>query len=745
MDNSAARSDPASRLAQDMQARLSNSLRLIWRGKGLVLACLIVGLVPTILFLTQATPRYAAEVKLIIEGPEASDIAPSNQGPMMRQRPTEATVLTEAEVLGSNLLVRRIIDRLGLASDPEFNRSLRTPTALQAFLGAINPLQWLPLPKSANEELSPQGKDEILKARIARQFSTNLKISSQRRSYVISATFVSENREKAARIANSLADLYVNDRLEANFEDARRVSAWLGERLETLKSDVAVAEEAAERYRSANRLSRKSDRVGERHGTLSDQQLSDISTRLMMARAELAQKQARLDQVNRLTRTQGTVETSVDVLQSQLIQRLREQEAVCQRELSDVMKIYGDRHPRVVGLQAEVAEIHNKINGEIQKVAASVANEVQAAAAGVQTMSSELEALRSQTNAAGGAEIRLRELERQADVSRSLYESFLSRFKRDVDQDQVQRANARIISPATVPTAPSWPPRGQILMAAILLSLGFGVGLVLVLDHVDRTIRSADEAETHTGLKVLAFVPLHHGKTADMATELAERPRSALADAVRGLRVTLDLAENGTPPQLIMVTSSMPKEGKSFVSMCLASAMAKVEKRVLLIDGDLHRPRLHSALNRSAEIGLAQVLAGTSALDDVIHHDVAENLDFLPAGHLNQVADLVHEPLVEPLLAILRGRYDRIILDVPPVLAVSDPRVFGRYADRIVYLIKWKSTPRDAVRSGLRLLAEANVTVDGIVLSQVDQKKYSRYAYGDYGSYYGRYKEYYAE
>ena len=718
----------------------------------MLVGCVLLGLVPTTLILTQLSPRYSAEVKLVIEGPEASDLFQSGQNMITRQRPTEATVLTEAAILGSDLLLQRVIDHLDLGNDPEFNLSLRHATALETFFGALNPIGWLAQltsPTISDDRLSPQAKSDVQKARIAKKVRSRLRIFPERRSYVISVFFTSENREKAALIANTLAKFYVNERLEASFDDAKRINTWLGERLASLKQDVTITEEAAERFRAANNLRRKGDSTGGGRGvTVSDQQLSEVSSRLMMAHAELAQKQARLDQLHRLLRTEGNVETSSDVLQSQLIQRLREQETTLHRELSDLQKTYGERHPRIIGYQAEAKELHQRINNEIEKVATSVANEVQVAQVGVQTLTSDLEALRHQTNQAGGAEVKLRELERQTDVSRSLYESFLARFKRDVDQEQVQRANARIVSPATAPPIPSWPPRVQTLSAALLLSFGFGIVLLHVLDHFDRAIRSADEAETVTGRPIMAVVPIYRGNTADMPTELQNRPRSALADAIRGLRVTLDLSdgeERCAPPQLIMVTSSMPKEGKTFVAMCLAAAMAKVESRVLLIDGDLYRPRLHTALNRSGEIGLAQVLAGTASLDEVIQRNVVDNLDLLPAGQLKTVADLMREPLMDPLLAALRQRYDRIILDAPPVLAVSDPRILARFADQLLYLIRWKSTPRDAVYNGIKLLNEANIAVDGIILSQVDQTKYSRYAYGDYGSYYGRYKEYYSE
>ncbi|CAA7615415.1 Protein-tyrosine kinase [Candidatus Terasakiella magnetica] len=733
---------PAIGGGDDFRVQLRQRLRILWRSKALVIGCVLLGLVPTVLYLIQATPLYTAEVKLMVEGPEASEMLMLDRTMPVRQSPSEALVTTEADILQSNMLLRRLIDRLHLAGDPEFNRRLREPKPLELVLTWINPVAWLAeFTPGDKAGLSAESLADMERARVATVLRNQLKVQSQRRSFVISAQFSSEGREKARLIANTLAELYLDDRLEASFENSRRITAWLGERLENLRRDVATAEAAAEQYRSLYNLRRK----GDRQATVTDQQMSELNSRLIIARTELAQKQAKLDQARSLIRTHGTVETAADVLQSQLIQKLREQETTLLRAISEAAKNYGDRHPKIVGYQADLVQLRSKIGDEVRKYADSIANEVEVAATGVNTLQRALDGLRGQTNLAGEAEVKLRELERQAEVSRALYESFLSRFKRDSDQERVQRANARVISPASIPTSASSPHKFAALVTAFLISLTLGIALVFILDRLDNAVRSADEAEELTGLSTLAVIPIHHGASDNLIQDLADRPRSALADSIRSLRVTLNLGDAAAPVRTIMVTSSMPKEGKTFVAQSLAAALARVEKRVLLIDGDLHRPRLQAALRVEGDLGLAQVLAGLARFEDAVVREIAPGLDFLSAGNFKGVADLVNIPSIEVLLAGLTPLYDRIVIDLPPVLALADPRIFTGFADRVVYVVKWNSTPRDAIRSGLKLLQEADVAVHGLVLSQVDQRKYARYAYGDYGNYYGRYKEYYGE
>lgn len=716
--------------------------RVFWRGKYMVLACVLCVLVPAGLFLQQAVPRYTAEARVLIEAPETNDVLTDRS--VNRQRLTDTVVQTEADLIASSMLARRAVDKLHLDEDPEFNAKLREPKPLDVLLANLNPLSWFAAllePKAEEPKaMTPGARAEIEKARLVRAFSSRLIVRPQRRSYIIAVQFTSENREKAALIANTVAELYVVDRLEASFEEARRVSGWLGERLDSLQRDVAAAETAVEEYRAAHGLRRKN----ERQATVGDQQLSELNSRLVLARADLAQKQARLDQVRTLMRSRGNLETSSDVLQSPLIQRLREQETLKSREMSDALKTYGDRHPRMMGFRADLADLRGKIGAEIEKVAGSIANDVEVAAAGVRSMERQLETLRRQSDVAGEAEVRLQELERQAAANRGLYEAFLTRFKREAEQERMQRANARIVAPAEIPVAPSYPSTRNILGLAALIALMSGMGAVFVLDRLDNAIRSADEAEELTGLPTLAMIPLQRRGSDRPSEEILQRPRSALADGVRSLRTALDLGE-GRDPRVVLATSSIPKEGKTFVSLCLALMFSKVDSRVLLIDGDVHRPRLHSAIGVDGSRGLAQVLTGEAPFEEVVQRSVAGTLDFLPAGRSADLAELIKGPKVESLIADLSKVYDRIVIDSPPVLAVSDARVLARLADRVIYLVKWNSTPRDAVHNGIKLLRGAGVLVSGLVLSQVNQRKHARYGYGDYGHYYGRYRDYYAD
>lgn len=727
----------------EFRQRLRWAVRALWRGKHLVLACLLLVLVPTFLFLQQTTPLYTAQTDLLIEAAGARDsLNASEDRGFLQVWMTDQQIQTEADLIGSAVLARRVIDKLHLKDDADFTGKRRQPKPLDVVLDWINPMKWLPTPSRTGAAMVPPHiRDQMETAALTNAFLGGVSVRAQRRSFIVSVRYTSENAEKAALFANTLAEQYVVDRLEASFDEARRVSDWLGDRLEGLRQDVVTAETAAEDYRGAHNLRRK----GEQNATLTDQQMSELNSRLVIARAELAQKQARLDQVRGLLNSRSGVDTTSDVLQSPLIQRLREQESIRQREMSDALKTYGDRHPRILGYRADLGELRDKIAREIEKIGTSIANDVEIANAGVRSLERELEKTRRSANVAGEAEIRLRELERQAEAARTVYSAFLTRFKREAETGHVQRANARVISPAEIPTIPSYPSKRSIMGMAFLVALGMGVSLVFLLDRIDNAVRSSDEAELLTGVPTMAMIPLQKSRTERPIDELLLHPRSILADAVRSLRTALDFSRDDREQKVILVTSSVPKEGKTFMSLCLAVAFAKAGHRVLLIDCDLHRPSLHRIIGTDGDQGLAQILAGKTDLAQVVQHRESEGLDFLPAGAAPNLAELVKGEPMAALIAEYSRHYDRIIIDSPPVLAITDTRVLSQLVDRVLFLIQWNHTPRDAVRNAIKLLHSVGVAPYGVALSQVNQRKHMRYGYGDYGYYYGRYREYYGE
>lgn len=727
--------------SDDFRRRFRWATHVAKRGKWIILGCALLVCGPTVLYLNKAERLYTATVEVLIEAPDIGDsLLERSYG---KSRLTEAVIQTEAEILVSSGLIEKVVDQLQLDKDPEFNGRLRPPTLLNTVMAYINPLPLLTGQKAAVQELSPEGLARMERTRIQSALQSRLTVRSQRRSFVISVQATANNGEKAARIANTLADLYVVERLETSLEETKRANEWLAQRLEGLQRDVVAAEQAAENFRNRHELARRG--TGQGGLTVTDQQLVELNSQLVQARSELAQKQARYNQLRSLMRSQGSVETAYDVLQSSLIQRLREQEAVKQRELSESMKTYGDRHPRIIGQRADLQELREKIRQEVDKITAALASEVEASRAGVLSMEQQIDSLQRSTSVEGGFTVELRELERQAEANRSLYEAFLSRYKRDAEQESIQRANARILSQAAIPTQPSSPRRVRIFFGALLAALVGGIGLVFLLDRLNNRIRSGEEAEQFTGLPLLAVIPRWKPKNAGkdlrraLSVAILDHPRSPLANAFRSLRIVLQASATaaGRRERITLVTSSVPLEGKSFVTRNLAMVVAATGSRVLVIDGDLMRPTQHMSLGVEPQQGLTQALLDPS-IDprSLLLHDDRAKMDILPAGPVSLESGnaLANERLVD-ILEILAPYYDRIFIDAPPSLAATDVQILTHVADQTVFVVRWNHTTRDAISVALSYLTKAGAPVSGVVLSQTSIRDKRQDAYGAYGNY----------
>lgn len=717
------------------QDQLKWALRLLWREKLIIAGIVLIFLALTLAYLSKATRLYTASASVVIDAIEASDTLIERES--ARYRLTEANVVTESEIIASTTLARRVIDRLGLENDPEFNLALRgEPTLAAQIFQTVHPRTWFPGWGGGESALEndPQLRQDIRNTRIVRRFMSRLSVKPLRRSFVVTIQYVSEDREKAALIANTIAELYVLERLEASLEQSRLTSAWLGERLQQLRMEVLAAEQAVVTYRAEQGLTR----TGERGLTLSDQQLTELNSRLILARTDLAQKRARLAQAQALQRGRG-VETATDVLQSPLIQRLREQQVSLERELSEALKTYGDRHPRIVAIRADLEEFAIRLRGEVDKIAVSLENEVLVAQAGVRTLEAELGGTRQVTDDSRQAEVRVRELERNAEASRLLYEAYLARYKRDAEQDRIQRSNARIVSPAVVPMVASSPASARILLLMLVLGLVVGTALIFLLDMLDGKIRSAEEAEHITHLPTFAMIPRVSGRNPQDA--LLSDPRSRFADGLRSLRNALLVGGTRESRKVIVVTSSVPEEGKSVLSLSLARLLAQSGEKVLLIDADLHRPR-QQAMSGSGDVdGLIEVLRGERSPEQVIVTDPRTGLAMMTAGDVRKLGE--HALNVPELVAQLRDSYDRILVDAPPVLAIADTRFLAKSADAVLYLMRWGSISRESVRNGIKILRDSGAPLIGSVITMVNTRRHLRYGYADYGAQYERYRAYY--
>jgi capsular exopolysaccharide synthesis family protein len=583
--------------------------------------------------------------------------------------------------------------------------------------------------------------DKIRAAIVVDAFLDSLSVSAVQRSWVIEISVDSTVPGKSENIANTVADLYIVEQLEAKYEATKVATAWLSARLSNLRGQLEVSERAVERYRNQAGMVEGRNSV-----TVAMQQLSEINTQLVLARSRSAEAVARLQQVERLLAKHRDVSSVGRVLSSALIQRLLEQESDLIRRRAEMSTEFGPKHPRMINVHAEIRDLRRKIGTEIDKVVLSLKNEVEVAKARESSLADTLSGIEDRMGVLNQRQVQLRALERDSEANRALYGTFLARFKEMSGQNDLQTPDARIISRASIPIVQSAPRVKLIVGLVFVFSVIIGISLVFVVEQLDTGYRSMEQIEQLTEVAALGLVPMVKTKKGDSVARLIlDQPISSYAESIRNLFVGLMLSNVDRPPKIVLVTSSMPDEGKSSITLSLARTVALSGRKVVVVDCDLRRPSLHVALDLPRTPGLVELLAKRATLDEAVQKDEASGADLITAGEqVSNTIDLVSSEQLKRLLANLGQTYDLVILDSPPILAVTDARVLASAADKTIFVVRWEKTKREAVALGLRQVEMSGGSIAGVVLSKVDVRKHAGYSFADSGYYYGKNMKYYS-
>jgi capsular exopolysaccharide synthesis family protein len=751
---------------------LHDVVRILRRRKRTICVTVLLLTLLAIALAAALPKRYTAAVEILIEPPEkkvvetsgvVEEVAPQDQG----------MIDTEVKFLTSRSFVHQAAERMALANDPEFNPSATIagtsetteqvaeqeprgwldrwlPRPLRGFAerGVAWLNRWLPLPRfvvRAKEVEPPSANPQDTQAaqeRVVDILLKNIAVEQAENAYVIRISATSRSPDKAAEIANTMADLYVFDLLKGKQTKSARVVDWLKGRLEELRKQLIEADQAVATYKKENHLIDSGGR------TPSLSQLNQLTTQMALAQAERAEAEARLAQLRGLM--SGGISGVAGVLTSPLLASLRAEEATLARRRAELAGVYGERHPQMLNLQAEFQELRQRMEGEAQRIMQDLTNELTVARAREGQLRDRIEDLSLQVSAQDEAGVELKELERNAEATRTLYTAFLSRLKEIEEQHEIIEAGARVISTASPPREPSFPRPKMAVGAGFAGSLMLAAIVAFVVESLDRGMRDSERIERMFGLRTLAFEPKLEKRRKDQPVhhQLLRQPRSAFSGAIRSVQMDLMLSHLDQQLRVVIVTSSLPGEGKTTLALSLAAAAATAGYRAAMLDLDLHCPGLRKAMHQPLEApGVIDYLAGEDDIDAITYIDPK-----LPKLHAITVGRSPHDPTqaaASPRLANLvremRKRYDFIVLDAPPVLAVKDVQILTRLADATLFVIKWQATKEDAVRAALRMLGHQQATIAGAVLTQVDLKRHAKGLYGDSVQYIQKYNSYYSD
>jgi len=720
---------------------LAALLKTLWRRRMLIAVCVGLAVLATWFTISGITPIYTATSQVMIESRRSRVI--DTKDALTQMPPQMITVLSEVEVIRARNIAQRVAQSQNLFADPEFNAALRPPEnnrltdSVFALLGEI---QETLFGAAQGTALSPEAREQRQRNAVVGAVNGRVDVSPVPQSMVIRISFQSPDPEKAARIANAFAETYVTEQLEAKFEAIRRASGWLTGRLEDLRSQVIDSERAVAAYRQSNNL------IESRGQTLSQQKISELNSQLVLAQAKRAEQEARVARIETLVKGGRSVEAIDDLADSPLLLRLKEQEAQLSREASELGARYGERHPQMAKVRAELVDARRRIQTEAERQLQAMRSELAIQRERIGGLTAQIKSSEGAILEQSRAEIRLRELEREAQANRVLYEAMLSRFKETGDQEPIQQPDARIIAHAQPPQAPSHPRRNLLLVGAVLVGLLVGGTLVLVLEQLDNRFRSREQVETTLGLPLIGTIPQVWSldPREKVETYLLDKPASAFAEAFRILWFSLKHQDPEHDVKVVMVTSSIPEEGKSLSALCLARTAMQMGIKTVLVDADMRRPSVARMVGMPADQAIVDVLAGKISLEQAISRDPVTGLDLILGRPADRAGlNLVALDMVSATVEKLREMYDLVIIDSPPVLPLADVQALSKLADRTIFCVRWDRTPRTAVSNAIRMLQDVRAQIAGVVLTRVNVRKHARYGYGDVGYYYGRYRNYY--
>ena len=692
-------------------------------------------------FLATTTKLYTAGVAIMIDSRQKQVL---NVQSVLGALPVDASVIdSEVQILLSRTLATRVVEDMRLYNDPEFNPYLRSPGlvgGVRQLLPGVDPKNRLPNPaRAAALDGREATVDNILKKIDAKRVGVT---------YVLDLVFTSKDPKKSQRIANRYAELYLVEQLEAKFEATRRANTWLSGRLSELRQEVLDKESAVESFRAQAGL------LSSAGATITEQQIGDISGQMIIARGDLAEREARLAAARSQVASGIGADSAGDVLKSEVIRELRTQQAMVLRKKAEYQSMYGPLNPKMLQVNREADDINRQIKEETQRIIGSLQSEVNVSRQRLGAIQGSLGSTQSTLSRNNKELPRLRELEREAQASRTLYESFLTRFKETGEQSGIEQPDAQIVSRATLPAAPSFPQVPLIMIMAIAMSQILAAAAVFIAEAFDTRVSGVDEAERKIGLPVLASIPDIDSFTVKKAEALAtspqdylvERPLSSFAEAFRNLRTSLLYFDVDRPVRVAALCSALPGEGKTTSSLCLARMMALSGSRVVIIDCDLRRRSLSRMAADGTSVGLLEVLSGQAPLEAALCKDTLTDAMVLPvAASAFTPKDVFGSEAMHNLIEELKRRFDVVLFDTAPILPIAEARVVATLADAVVVLTAWRRTSHSATRAAVDALESVGAQVAGIAMTRVDLRAKEQHDESDPSHYYKSYRSYYVD
>jgi polysaccharide biosynthesis transport protein len=719
---------------------LREYLRVLIKRKWLVFSCLAIIFGVVALATMRSTRIYDGGGSIAINktDPAILNLKESgNGGASDYYDPTDLD--TEVRILKSDLLALQVIKQLNLDKHPEFGGTEEAPSdSLGLTTDALQP-------------------DSEKTTALLAGFKGNLRVSLVPNTRIIEIHYRSADKNLAANVVNTLINTYIEQNFKTRFESTMQASDWLSKQLVDLEMKVQTSQEKLVQYQKQHEILGIDEKQN-----ITTSKLDELNKELTAAESDRMEKESvyRLVQSGDSdTAAAAATSAGAGASSSGLMEKMREQQADLKIQVAQLSTQFGTSYPKVVQLNTQLKEVDAQLQTEMTKVVSRVRSGYLAALQHETMLRQALDNQKQEANKLNESAIEYSLLKRDVESYRTLYEGLMEKLKEAGVTAGLRSNNIRSVDRARVPTYPSEPNVPRNLTFALALGLSTGIGLAFLLEGIDNTVRTPEQAQAISALPSLGMIPLGSRGSIEAAAKrltvassreavelvTQSRPQSQMAESYRALRTSLLLTSLGGPPKVILITSALPQEGKTTTSINTAIVLAQKGTRVLLIDADLRRPSIHKTLGMGPKTGLSNVLTGNATLQQaVVRSSILPTLFVLTAGTPPpNPAELLASSNMRDILAELREQYDHIIVDTPPTLSVTDAVVMSTRADAVVLVIRSGQTTKQALRRARDLLLQVNARVAGVLLNAVDLTSPDYYYYYEYQGKYGH--RYYQE
>lgn len=718
----------ASQELQEIEAKLDfvESWRSINKRKWSILAFAFTVALLAAAIVFVMTPIYRSTVTVLIESTKAKIVSIEDiYGGLSDNR---EHFVTQVEILKSPDVALKTIKKLKLWNEPEFDPRKKDNSVLGQMLSNIGFAESIP------EKIDEEGLAKL----VLPKFLKSLTIEPIRMSLLAKISFESADKELAAKVANGLANVYIDSDLDIRFQMTQKASSWLQDRMSSVREKLDSSERQLQAYREQNGIVDSKNLVQSGAG----KQIEEVTQRLVETKLRRAETENAYNQIKNAPKGADLSSLPAVVKNSVVADAIRQQ-SEAERKLSEISQRYGQEHPKYIQADSDVKTARENLKRQIDTVVQSVTREYEVAKGTERMLEGTLSQAKGSIQNINRKEAQLNILERDVDSNKQIYDLFLKRTKETNVSGDLQNPVARVVSMASVDAKPVKPQKQQIVLIAFALGLLIGIAASLLMDMLDNTLKSTADVESKLKQPVLTTVPLLGKKNSDRVSTahlFIEEPQSLYAESIRTALTAISLSYIDVKNRILLVTSSVPGEGKTTFSINLAVAHSQT-KKTLLIDADMRRPAVSKGLDlEPGSLGLSDLVSGTANLSEVVKTVPGTDLHVIGAGRLPpQPLELLLSMRFKRAIEVLSEKYEIIVIDSPPVELVSDALIISKMATGVLYVVKAVETPFQLAKKGLLRIRRSEGKVLGVVLNYLDYKKAEKY-YGEYSGY-GQYGE----